>query len=190
MNFKYEVQQFQIVIHRCSNEPILNHLSNPTFLYPTCFDSAKPCSYRILTTDYMQPKLHEEHIKLRTNFEFIIVKFLGYGFNCLQANSWAALLLVYIIGFAFKPRPAFYHLCKQVWSGEWEWGYCYCFWSLLALYSGCYRSVLEPLLTTTPDSQPPCLWQTLTLVPTASPFRIVLKKTVPIVRKQYLTTPI
>ena len=29
---------------------------------------------------------------------------------------------------------------------------------------------------TTPDSRPTCLWRTLTLVTTASPFRIVLKK--------------
>jgi len=35
-------------------------------------------------------------------------------------------------------------------------------------------STLEPLLTTTPDLRPPCLWQTLTFIPTASPFRIVL----------------
>ena len=40
----------------------------------------------------------------------------------------------------------------------------------------CSCSTLEPLLTTTPDSQPPCLLQTLTMVPTASQFRIVLKK--------------
>ena len=37
-------------------------------------------------------------------------------------------------------------------------------------------TTVEPLLMTTPDSRPPCLWQTLALVPTASPFRIVLKK--------------
>ena len=37
-------------------------------------------------------------------------------------------------------------------------------------------STVEPLLTTTSDERPPCLWQTLTLVPTPSLFRIVLKK--------------
>ena len=47
-------------------------------------------------------------------------------------------------------------------------------------------NTLEPLLMTTPDSRPPCLWQTLTLVPTASPFRIVLKK--PLFRG-HLSTP-
>ena len=35
---------------------------------------------------------------------------------------------------------------------------------------------MEPLLTTTSDERPPCLWRTLTLVPTVSLFRIVLKK--------------
>ena len=35
-------------------------------------------------------------------------------------------------------------------------------------------NTVEPLLTTTRDSQPPCLWRTLTLVLTASPFKIAL----------------
>ena len=39
-----------------------------------------------------------------------------------------------------------------------------------------FLTTVEPLLTTTPDARPPCLWWTLTLVPPASPFRIVLKK--------------
>ena len=39
-----------------------------------------------------------------------------------------------------------------------------------------YLTTVEPLLTITSDERPPCLWLTLTLVPTASPFRIVLKR--------------
>ena len=38
------------------------------------------------------------------------------------------------------------------------------------------KTTVEPLLATTPDERPPCLWRALTLVPTALPFRIVLKK--------------
>ena len=48
------------------------------------------------------------------------------------------------------------------------------------------KYTVEPLLTTTSDEWPPCLWRTLTLVPTASPFRIVLKK--PLFRG-HLSTP-
>ena len=48
------------------------------------------------------------------------------------------------------------------------------------------RYTVEPLLTATSDERPPCLLRTLTLVPIASLFKIVLKK--PLLRG-HLSTP-
>ena len=48
----------------------------------------------------------------------------------------------------------------------------------MLLISCTIMTTVEPLLTTTPDLRLPCLWGTLTLVPPALPFRMVLKKPV------------